>query len=150
MPPTKSEEIHLLCPSPTMAINGQSDIDFDKESQDLQLMSSDEINTSLTKSITITSVGASPNPFDAHKGRTTAISYTLSKVDMVSITINQKNGGEWKTFNGINGMTGLNQMTWDGKSDSGQNPTPGQSDFTVTIKATIGTETTQASFDVWG
>ena len=44
--------------------------------------------------------------------------------------------------------SGLNQLVWDAKSDSGQNSPPGQSSYTLTIFALAGSETAQASFDV--
>ena len=89
---------------------------------------------------------ASPNPFRPLKGQNTTITYTLSASAMVAITATERNGNVWKTWSGITGAAGMNQMVWDGRSDAGQYPPPGQSDFSVSITVGVGNQRSQTSF----
>jgi flagellar hook assembly protein FlgD len=80
-----------------------------------------------------------------HKA-TTSISFTLSEAATVTIVITDKSGRVWITLGPISGVAGANQITWDGASQNGQMPPPGQSTYTVTITAMVGGQNANTGF----
>jgi hypothetical protein len=98
--------------------------------------------------LTMTGVGASPNPFSPHSGQSTTISFTLNKAATVSISVYDKQNRLVRQWTGLSVQAGSGSQVWDGKDSGGQDVPPGLQGYRVEIVATAGAEIAQRTVSI--